>query len=51
MGKENARLLRNLHSLALDMTEPGNFIVHWIDYLPFDGAHEVEDHDMKVCQG
>jgi len=48
MGKENAELIRRLHSLAVDMTAPANYLVHWIDYLPFDGPHEVEDQDMKL---
>ena len=48
MGKDNATLLGKLHSLASDMIEPGNYLVHWVDYLPFDGTHEVEDQDMKV---
>ena len=48
MGKDNASLLRKLHCLALDMTGPGNYLVHWIDYLPFDGPHEATEQNMKV---
>mmetsp|Transcript_96458 Transcript_96458/g.275050 ORF Transcript_96458/g.275050 Transcript_96458/m.275050 type:complete len:770 (+) Transcript_96458:2594-4903(+) len=48
MGKDNARLLRSLHALANDMTEPENYLVHWIDYLPFVGPHEIAEKKQKV---